>query len=66
MSAREEHHSGKLMGGIKKGKSIIILTIRKGGGDQLKENLLGSGQSLVPYPFRCHGARLWPADKKLF
>ena len=56
ISAREEHHSGELMGGVKKGKSIIILTILKGRGDQLKENLLGLGQSLVPCPFSCHGA----------
>jgi len=58
MSARKEHHSGKLMGAIKNGKSVIILTILKGRGDQLKENLLGLGQSLVPYPFSCHGRLL--------
>ncbi len=66
MSAREEHQSGKLMGAIKKRKSIIILTIRKGRGDQLKENLLGLGQSLVRYPFSCHGARIGPAEGELF
>jgi hypothetical protein len=47
MSAREEHYSGKLMGEIKKGKSMIILTIRTGREDQLKKTLLGLGQSLI-------------------
>jgi hypothetical protein len=46
MSAREEHHSGELMGVIKNGKSVIILTIHEERGDQLTKNLLGLG-SLV-------------------
>jgi hypothetical protein len=46
MSAREEHHSGELMGVMKNGKSVIILTIHEERGDQLTKNLLGLG-SLV-------------------
>jgi hypothetical protein len=50
MSAHEEHHSGELMGVIKKGNSMIILIIREGRGAQSAGNLLGLdrlGQSLV-------------------
>jgi hypothetical protein len=47
MSAREEHHSGELMGVMKNGKSVIILTIHEERGDQLTKNLLGLGESLV-------------------
>jgi hypothetical protein len=47
MSAHEEHHSGELMGVIKKGNSMIILIIREGRGAQSAGNLLVLGQSLV-------------------
>jgi hypothetical protein len=47
MSAREEHYSGKLIGVIKNGKSVIILTIHEERGDQLAKNLLGLERSLV-------------------
>lgn len=66
MSTREEHHSGKLMGEIKKGKSIIILTIRKGKRRSIEGKSVGFGAEPRLLSVQLLWPPKWPAEKKLF